>query len=88
MTDPTSIGTALTVLAVIAVLVIAFGMAILSDMAMRRREDRAASPTCQAPAGPDGSTAELPSNLDRTEELVAHAPTGPVAANGSEPSRP
>lgn len=43
MIDPTSFGTALTVLAVIAAMVIAFGLAILSDMAMRRREDRAAA---------------------------------------------
>lgn len=38
MIDPTSFGTAVTTLAIIA-----FGLAILSDMAMRRREDRAAS---------------------------------------------
>ncbi|MFE1166707.1 hypothetical protein [Nocardiopsis sp. NPDC058789] len=43
MIDPTSFGTALTTLAVIAAMVIAFGLAVLSDMAMRRREDRAAS---------------------------------------------
>ncbi|WP_199776487.1 hypothetical protein [Nocardiopsis sp. SBT366] len=43
MIDATSFGTALTTLAVIVTLVIAFGLAILSDMAMRRREDRAAS---------------------------------------------
>ncbi|WP_017582173.1 hypothetical protein [Nocardiopsis valliformis] len=43
MIDPTSFGTALTTLAVIATMVIAFGLAILSDMAMRRREDRAAA---------------------------------------------
>ncbi len=43
MSDPTSFGTALTTLAVIAAMVIAFGLAVLSDMAMRRREDRAAS---------------------------------------------
>lgn len=85
MIDPTSIGTALTVLAVIAVLVIAFGLAILSDMAMRRREDRAAAPADRTPTGTDGSTAELPSDLRGTEELTAHVPTGPVAANGREP---
>ncbi|GAA1461655.1 hypothetical protein NE857_15125 [Nocardiopsis exhalans] len=43
MIDPDSFGIALTALAVIAAMVIAFGLAILSDMAMRRREDRAAA---------------------------------------------
>lgn len=43
MIDPTSFGTALTALAIIAAMVIAFGLAILSDMAMRRREDRTAA---------------------------------------------
>lgn len=43
MIDPTSFGTAVTTLAIIAAMVIAFGLAILSDMAMRRREDRAAA---------------------------------------------
>lgn len=85
MIDPTSIGTALTVLAVITVLVIAFGLAVLSDMAMRRREDRAAASTEQTATGPDEPAAELPSDLHGTEELVAHAPTGAVAANGREP---
>lgn len=42
MIDPASFGTAVTTLAVIAVMVIAFGLAVLSDMAMRRREDREA----------------------------------------------
>jgi hypothetical protein len=41
--DPASFGTAVTALAVIAAMVIAFGLAVLSDMAMRRREDRAAA---------------------------------------------
>ena len=44
MTDPTSFGTAVTVLGVVATMVIAFGLAALSDMAMRRREDRSAPP--------------------------------------------
>ncbi|PWV55295.1 MULTISPECIES: hypothetical protein [Nocardiopsis] len=48
MIDATSFGTALTTLAVIATLVIAFGLAVLSDMAMRRREDRAAAPDRRA----------------------------------------
>lgn len=87
MIDPTSIGTALTVLAVIAVLVITFGLAILSDMAMRRREDRATASE-RAAKGPDEPTAELPNDLHGTEELVAHAPTGPVAANGRESGNP
>ncbi|WP_017613473.1 hypothetical protein [Nocardiopsis salina] len=86
MTDPTSIGTALTVLAVIAALAVAFGLAIVSDMAMRRREDRAAA-TASEPE-PVAETAELPQDLRGTEELVAHAPTGAVAANGREPSHP
>lgn len=86
MIDPTSIGTALTVLAVIAVLVIAFGLAVLSDMAMRRREDRAASSAERTPTGTDGSNAELLSGLRKTQELAAHAPTGPVTANGHKPS--
>ncbi|WP_017586855.1 hypothetical protein [Nocardiopsis ganjiahuensis] len=43
MIDPTSFGTAVTVLGVLAAMIIAFGLAILSDMAMRRREDRAAA---------------------------------------------
>lgn len=48
MTDPTSFGTALIVLGVITTMVIAFGLAILSDMAMRRREDRAAERNASA----------------------------------------
>ena len=40
MIDPTSFGTALTTLAIVATMIIAFGLAVLSDMAMRRREDR------------------------------------------------
>jgi len=87
MIDPTSIGTALTVLAGITVLVIAFGLAILSDLAMRRREDRAAAPA-EAAAGPEGSATELPSALHGTESLVAHAPTGAVAANGHGAGNP
>ncbi|MBE3000477.1 hypothetical protein IDM40_17470 [Nocardiopsis sp. HNM0947] len=94
MIDPTSIGTALTVLAVIAALVIAFGLAIVSDMAMRRREDRAAAasagtaPARGPQAEPAAETAEFPEDLRGTEELVAHAPTDAVAANGREPSHP
>ena len=71
MIDPTSIGTALTVLAVIAVLVIAFGLAILSDMAMRRREDRA-----------ERSRSES----EKLQNPVLRAPTGRAAANGHVPS--
>lgn len=41
MIDPTSFGTAVTALGVITTMVIAFGLAILADMALRRREDRA-----------------------------------------------
>ncbi|GHD17530.1 hypothetical protein [Nocardiopsis kunsanensis] len=86
MIDPTSIGTALTVLAVITVLVIAFGAALLSDMAMRRREDRAATPPEQAAAQPDEPAAQLPGSLQQTEELAAQAPTGAVSSNGRGPS--
>lgn len=42
MIDPASFGTAVTVLGVITTMVVAFGLAVLSDMALRRREDRAA----------------------------------------------
>lgn len=60
MIDPTSFGTALIVLGVIATMVIAFGLAILSDMAMRRREDRAAERNASVDRGlgarDDGST--------------------------------
>ncbi|PDP89465.1 histidine kinase [Glycomyces fuscus] len=42
MTDPDSFGTALGTVLAVAVVVVAFGLAALSDMAMRRREDRAA----------------------------------------------
>lgn len=41
MIDPTSFGTALWTVLIISALVFAFGLAALSDMAMRRREDRA-----------------------------------------------
>lgn len=92
MIDPTSIGTALTVLAAITVLVIAFGLAILSDMAMRRREDRAAASTERTAAGtaaePEGPATELPNALHGTEAVIAHAPTGAVAANGRASGNP
>ena len=42
MIDPTSFGTAVLVLGVLAAMIIAFGLAALSDMVLRRREDRAA----------------------------------------------
>ncbi|WP_435112601.1 histidine kinase [Nocardiopsis synnemataformans] len=42
MIDPESFGTALWTVLIVAAVVIAFGLAALSDMAMRRREDRAA----------------------------------------------
>lgn len=48
MIDPTSFSTAVLVLGVLAAMIIAFGLAALSDMALRRREDRAA----------DGSTGD------------------------------
>ncbi|MFD3687755.1 histidine kinase [Nocardiopsis sp. NPDC058631] len=43
MTDPSSFGTALWTLLIVSVLVVALGLAAVSDMAMRRREDRAAA---------------------------------------------
>lgn len=42
MIDADSFGTALSILAAIAAVTAVFGLAILSDTAMRRREDRAA----------------------------------------------
>ncbi|WDZ88598.1 histidine kinase [Nocardiopsis sp. HUAS JQ3] len=42
MIDPDSFGTALWTVLIVAGVVIAFGLAALADMAMRRREDRAA----------------------------------------------
>ncbi len=41
MIDPESFGTALWTVLTVAAVVVAFGLAALSDMAMRRREDRA-----------------------------------------------
>ena len=76
MIDPTSIGTALTVLAVIAVLVIAFGLAILSDMAMRRREARAAASE-QTAKGPAEPTAELPNELHGPRNWSPTPPPAP-----------
>ncbi|CAL9614339.1 hypothetical protein SUDANB121_05721 [Nocardiopsis dassonvillei] len=40
MTDPDSFGTALWTLLLITGIILAFGTAALSDMALRRREDR------------------------------------------------
>ncbi|KOX15520.1 hypothetical protein [Nocardiopsis sp. NRRL B-16309] len=42
MVDPSAFGTALWTVAIIAAFTVALGLAALSDMAMRRREDRAA----------------------------------------------
>ncbi|WP_201294980.1 MULTISPECIES: hypothetical protein [unclassified Nocardiopsis] len=42
MIDPDSFGTALWTVLLVAAFVVALGLAALSDMAMRRREDRAA----------------------------------------------
>lgn len=41
MIDADSFGTALSTLVIIAAVSLVFGLAILSDIAMRRREDRA-----------------------------------------------
>ncbi|OLT29638.1 hypothetical protein BJF83_10905 [Nocardiopsis sp. CNR-923] len=43
MTDPSSFATALWTLLISAAFVLALGLAIISDMALRRREDRAAA---------------------------------------------
>mgnify|MGYP001419228987 CR=1 FL=1 len=71
MIDPTSFGTAITVLTVIVVFVIAFGLAILSDMALRRREDRAE---------------HTRSEPEKPEKPAVRAPTDRSAANGRVPS--
>ncbi|WP_304455235.1 hypothetical protein [Nocardiopsis sp. YSL2] len=42
MVDPSAFGTALWTVAIAAALIVALSLAALSDMAMRRREDRAA----------------------------------------------
>ncbi|WP_017569169.1 hypothetical protein [Nocardiopsis halotolerans] len=42
MVDPSSFGTALWTVVIVTALIVAFGLAALADMAMRRREDRAA----------------------------------------------
>ncbi|MFE3459462.1 histidine kinase [Nocardiopsis aegyptia] len=42
MADPSAFGTALWTVAIVAAFVLALSLAALSDMAMRRREDRAA----------------------------------------------
>ncbi|GAB2488717.1 hypothetical protein GCM10026982_11560 [Nocardiopsis aegyptia] len=43
MADPSAFGTALWTVAIVAAFVLALSLAALSDMAMRRREDRAAA---------------------------------------------
>ncbi|MFJ6019849.1 hypothetical protein ACIQFP_10925 [Nocardiopsis alba] len=58
MIDPSSFDTALIALGVITAMVFAFGVAALSDMAMRRREDRAAAERAahsDRTPSPDGS---------------------------------
>lgn len=83
MIDPTSFGTAVLVLGVLAAMIIAFGLAALSDMVLRRREDRAAATNTLPDGGTrvGGSTrGEAP---DRTRELVTGAP---AASNGSSPA--
>ncbi|MBR8743024.1 hypothetical protein [Nocardiopsis sp. MG754419] len=81
MIDPSSFGTAIITLGVCVTVVIAFGLAALSDMAMRRREDRRA-----AAPGPDDGARDGGSTRDeaptRTRELVSDAPAS-AAANGS-----
>lgn len=69
MIDPTSFGTAVLVLGVLTAMIIAFGPAALSDMALRRREDRAAANTItDGSAHHGGSTREEAPG--RTRELV------------------
>ncbi|MEE2046511.1 histidine kinase [Nocardiopsis tropica] len=74
MTDPSSFGTALWTLLIVAALVVALGLAAVSDMAMRRREDRAARNT---PATGPGSRS------------ASHAPRAPQAGAtaGGAPDR-
>jgi len=55
VTDPSSFGTALWTLLIVSGVVVALGLAAVSDMAMRRREDRAAAGS----APQDGSAADL-----------------------------
>ncbi|MFJ9553763.1 histidine kinase [Nocardiopsis sp. NPDC101807] len=74
MTDPSSFGTALWTLLIVAALVVALGLAAVSDMAMRRREDRAAR---NAPAAGPGSRPSSPA-----------ARNAPAAGPGSRPSSP
>ena len=80
MIDPTSFGTAITALGVVTTMVIAFGLAILADMALRRSEDRASASTLDA-AHEDGSASGRAPG--RTRVLVADVPEGGAAANGS-----
>ncbi|WAE70803.1 histidine kinase [Streptomonospora nanhaiensis] len=70
MTDPSSFGAALWTLLIVATLVVALGVAAVSDMAMRRREDRAARKT---PATGPGSRSASP---------AARAPQAGATAGG------
>lgn len=73
MIDPESFGTALWTVLVVAAVVIAFGLAALSDMAMRRREDRAA----RTAAGRGGPVTARADERDRVNG------SGPASGGGS-----
>ncbi|GAA1438516.1 histidine kinase [Nocardiopsis tropica] len=75
MTDPSSFGIALWTLLIVAALVVALGLAAVSDMAMRRREDRAARNT---PATGPGSRSASP---------AARAPQTGATADGATERR-
>ncbi|MCP3012776.1 histidine kinase [Nocardiopsis dassonvillei] len=72
MIDPDSFGTALWTVLIVAAVVLSFGLAALSDMAMRRREDRAAHA-----AGRDNPVAA------RADERQRVNGSGPAGGGGS-----
>jgi hypothetical protein len=72
MIDPDSFGTALWTVLIVAAVVLSFGLAALSDMAMRRREDRAARA-----AGRDNPVAA------RADERQRVNGSGPAGGGGS-----
>ncbi|QUX31385.1 histidine kinase [Nocardiopsis akebiae] len=74
MIDPDSFGTALWTVLIVAAVVIAFGLAALSDMAMRRREDRAARAARRANPVAAGA--------DERERVNG---SGPAGGGGSRP---
>lgn len=80
MIDPGSFGTALWTVLIVSAALLALGLAALSDMAMRRREDRR-----EAARGHD---AVRPRGFDPgTAAALNGRGGGRHAANGSGPSR-